>query len=97
MSRRMVNIDNIIVMRSFYDKKLYIGEKKNIGDKGLVEWIWKYPIRLAIGATTDKPDRILIGALNESEDTFLWVVEFSDLIGSENFKIERKEEEEVKA
>ena len=97
MIRRMVSIDNIIVMRSFYDKKLYIGEKKNIGGKGLVEWIWKYPIRLAIGATIDKPDRILIGALNELEDEFLWAVEFNDLIGSENFKIEKREGQEVKA
>ena len=97
MNRRMVSIDNITVMKSFYDGKLYIGEKKNIGDKGLVEWILKYPIRLAIGATIDKPDRILIGALNELEDEFLWAVEFNDLIGSENFKIEKMEVQEAKA
>ena len=58
------------------------------------EWNWKQPINIAIGTSAiDGIETIVIGAIDSKKEKWLCGLEFSDLIGSENFKIERKEEE----
>ena len=96
MSQRMVNVDELKIAKSDLSGTTYIGEFKSFGEH--YEWKWKQPINIAIGTSEiDGKEKIVIGAIDSKKEKWLWGLEFSDLIGSENFKIERKEEEEAKA
>ena len=90
MNRRMVNVDEVKIAKSDLTSITYIGEFKPF--RGAYEWKWKQPINIAIGISEiDGKETIVIGAIDSKKEKWLWGLEFSDLIGSENFKIEKKE------
>ena len=96
MSRRMVNVDELRIAKSDLSGTTYIGEFKPFGEP--YEWKWKQPINIAIGTSEiDGRETIVIGAIDSKKEKWLWGLEFNDLIGSENYKIEKREVQEVKA
>ena len=92
MGIRMVNVDRLKIAKSDLSGVIYIGEFKSF--EKAYEWKWKQPINIAIGTLEiDGKETIVIGAIDSKKEKWLWGLEFNDLIGSENYKIERKESE----